>query len=721
MNGPEIATRLPENAYRELAPGEEYVPMVPPEARVPELTPRSIAFGIAMNVLWAVAATYIALKVGQGIETAIPISILAVGFSGLLLRLGARRSTILENVNILAIGATSGMVAGGTVFTLPAVYLLGLEEKLGLSRSLTFLHIFLAPFLGAILGVVFLVPFRRYFVKEMHGKLPFPEATATNQILVSGQGGGGGAVVLIYSFFLSSAYTVLTAGLKLFSDVFTTGKLLISWKEPAAAEASPAAWVERSLEVPALGGGLFSDLTERVKAVFSLGTGAEFVGLGFIIGVRYAAIIAAGSVLSFFVIVPLLAPLGLDALRAINPATKDASAQGIFTAIPREIGIGCIFAAGILSILRMGRVIATALREAVGGLFRRRGPRASSVRTDADLGYPALAALGIAAALAMAVYFRTLVLGGVEGAGALTAVSVLLALGVSFVFITVSAWAIATISVTPISGMTVTTIIVTAVVLSACGLPRGPAGQLAVLLVGGVVASSLSVAGTLVTEFKIGYWTGATPRRIQASTLVASALASLVVAGTIVVLASETGFDPEKRPDALQAPQANIMRSALESFLGTGEVPWLLYGVGVAIALLVQMVGVSPLAFGLGMYLPMRLNVPILAGALAAAAATRGKAGDARTEARRDKGIVIASGLIAGAAIVGVVLSALQSWSASGPVLDALDVPAALVRRGLDPAAVARAGNWLGLAAFTALCLFIYADSRRARAPGGDR
>ncbi|MBN1443080.1 MAG: OPT/YSL family transporter, partial [Planctomycetes bacterium] len=699
MSDPQVSSTLPENAYRELGPGERYTPMVPAEVTVPELSLRSILFGIAMNVVWAAAATYIALKVGQGIETAIPISILAVGLSGLLLRLGRRRSTILENINVLAISTTSGMVAGGTVFTMPAIYLLRLDEHLDLSGGMLFLHIFLVPLLGAMLGVIFLVPFRRYFVKEMHGKLPFPEATATNQILVTGQGGGAGALVLIYSFALSALYTLCTAGMKLWSEVFTTGKLIVSWKEAAPGAAPPLELVERSVATHAFAGDFWVGLAERTKAIFSLGTGAEFVGLGFIIGVRYASIIVAGSVLSFFVIVPLLAPLGLEGLQAINPMIQDDSAQAIFNGIPKNIGIGCIFTAGILSILKMGKVIVTALRESLGSLFRRRGSVAAAERTETDMSYGALAFVGLVTTVAITLYFRSFVLAGMDGAGTLTAVSVLLALGVAFIFITVSAWAIATISVTPISGMTVTTIIVTAVALLAFGLPKGAGGQLAVLLVGGVVATALSVAGTLVTEFKLGYWAGATPRRIQWSTIASAALASAVVTGTIMLLAETKGFDPDVSRDALQAPQANLMRSALDSFLGTGEVPWLPYGVGVAIALLMQLVGVSPLAFGLGMYLPMSLNTPILAGAIVAAAVKRGSGSDPRTQARTDKGIIIASGFIAGAAIVGVVLNGIRSWSATEPFLDAIDVPAAILRRGADPAAVGRVGNWLGLVA----------------------
>lgn len=717
-NQPQIQSRLPENAYRELKPGEQYTPMVPPNVTAPEITLRSILFGLLMNVLFAAAATYLALKVGQGIETAIPISILAVGLSGLLLRMGRRRSTIIENINILAISTTSGMVAGGTVFTMPAIYLLNLQKHLNLSDPIIFLHIFLVPLFGAVFGVLFLVPFRRYFVKEMHGKLPFPEATATNEILVTGQTGGKNAWILVYSFILAALYTVGTAGLKLWSEVFTTGKLHIAWKTQAAEKAGEL--VEKSVSTLAFTGELWTTITQKIKAIVAMGTGAEFLGLGFIIGVRYASIIMAGSILSFLVIVPLLAPLDLPALQAINPAIKDTSAQSIFNNIPKNMGIGCIFTAGLLSILKMTRVIVTALREALGSLFRKGTGPVRTDRTDEDMSYPVMLLVAVLVTVALAVYFRFFVLSDLSQPNMLTLVSVLLALAVAFIFITVSAWAIATISVTPISGMTVTTIIVTAVVLLAVGLPKGPAGQLAVLLVGGVVASSLSVAGTLVTEFKLGYWAGSSPKRIQWSCLASCALASAVVAGTIMVCAGGAGFDPQVNPQALQAPQANLMKSALESFLGTGAVPWVAYGVGVLIALLLELVKVSPLAFGLGMYLPMELNAPILVGALVSSAVTKGRAAEKLKKARKNKGIIIASGFVAGAAITGVVLKGMAAWSVTAPILDSIDIPGHLINAGRDPESLARVLNWVGLLAFLLLCAFIFWDSRRASPEMGE-
>jgi putative OPT family oligopeptide transporter len=694
MSEAAVLTRLPENAYRELKPGEVYTPMVPAAVQVPEVTGRSIAFGIIMNVVFSMAATYLALKVGQGIETAIPISILAVGLSGFLARQGRRASSLLENVNALAISTTSGIVAGGTVFTMPAIYILRLHEKLGTSDTALFFQILLIPCFGAALGVLFLIPFRRYFVKEMHGRLPFPEATATNEILATGASESGGqAWVLIYSFLFGAFYNWLASAMKVFGEVFTTSL------------------------IPRL-----HDLTHKVKAVFFLGTGAELLGLGFIIGLRYASIICAGSFLSWFVIIPLLAPLGLDQLKQLNANISGVEAEAIFRAIPRNIGIGGIFAAGLISILKMSKVIATALRQALGGLFAAKGGDGRVDRTDEDISYPTLVVIGLVVTLAMGVYFRVAVMGGMEGATRLTIVSVLLALGAAFLFTTVSAWAIAMISTTPISGMTVTTLIITAVVLLAFGLPKSEAGMLAVLMVGGVVASALSMAGTLVTEFKIGYWMGASPRRIEWSALLALVLASVLVTATIMFL-SRKGFDQTISKDALSAPQANVMASALKSFVGGGSVPWLMYGTGVVISIIVTMLGISGLAFALGMYLPMELNTPILVGAIVAHLVARSSRDEKLAKARSDKGILVASGLIAGGAICGVLISVLtavndeyfKTMDPPSDLMNWLQIPPQLVALGWDRDGVAGLTNWLGLFMFLGLAVLAYLDCRRAR------
>lgn len=707
MSEPQVATRLPENAYRELKPGETYVPMVPPQVTVPEVTGRSIALGILMNIIFSMAATYLALKVGQGIETAIPISILAVGLSGFIVKFGSRRSSLLENVNVLALSTTSGIVAGGTVFTMPAIYMLGLDKSLNMSAPQLFLQIALVPLIGAVLGVVFLVPFRGYFVRLMHGKLPFPEATATNEILATGAAGDSSqAWVLIYSFLIAVAYNFLSVAMQLFSKVFTTGTAaLVIGKETI-----------ESVAMPKLRG-----ITENVKAVFDMGTSAAYLGLGFIIGLRYATIICCGSFLSCFVIVPLLANFDLPTLQLLNshPKFTDTSAGAIFYYIPRTIGIGGIFAAGLISIIKMSKVIATALKEALGGLLKGQGQTTQAERTEQDISYPTLFILGLIATGVMFVYFRWVVLAGLEGATRLTIIATLLALVLSFLFTTVSAWAIAMISTTPLSGMTVTTIIITAVVLLQSGLPKGNQAMLAVLLVGGVVCTALSMAGTMVTQFKIGYWIGSTPKTIQWGGIISAILASALVTGTIMVLAHHPGY--VKTPETLEplaAPQANLMKSTLESFVGTGKVPWLLYGTGAVLAAIMTFLGISPLAFMLGMYLPMEINTPILAGALIQALVNR-KSGDEKLDkARNDKGVLVASGLIAGAAIIDVLISGMQILDeryVNGRIMPSLDIARRLLDSGMNPDSLVRTTNWLGLLAFAILCSFVYFDCRRAK------
>jgi len=713
---------LPENAYRELKPGEKFVPMIPPGTSVPEMTPRAIGFGLLMNVVFSVAATFLALKAGQGIETAIPISILAVGLSGFILKAGGRASSLLENVYILAISTTSGYVAGGTCFTMPAVYILKLNSHLNMGNLSLFLQISFVPFLGAILGILFLIPFRRYFVKEMHGKLPFPEATATNEILITGASGSTSqAWILIYSFVLSAVYTFLATGLKLFSDVFTTAKAAL---HPVG---------KKTIETLAFGDtGLFATLTDKIKVVFAMGTGAYYLGLGFIIGLRYASIICAGSFLSVLVIVPLLGPLSLDQLHAINPAVASADAHDIWYQIPRVIGIGAIFTAGLLSIIKMGKVIVTALRQALGGLLSHKQGEATHDRTDQDINYPTMMILGALTVLAMAVFFRTVVFAGMAHPAWLTFVAVVLALVIAFLFTTVSAWAIAMISVTPISGMTVTTIIITAVLMVWAGLESGDRGMLAVLLVGGVVCTALSMAGGLVTNFKIGYWLGASPKRIAVNALIGSFVSAVFVCGTIMVLAYQPGYTGE---NPLPAPQANMMAGALKSFLGTGNVPWLLYGIGVVTALTVELLGISALAFGLGMYLPIEINTPILVGAFVAMLVKKSAREEKLSKARTNKGILLASGLIAGGAITEVLVNlggALDQQffgvktlvggaeRVVGKIMPFLDVSGHLIDRGTNPVALSRFENWAGLILFLALCIFVYFDCRRAKPELGE-
>lgn len=658
-------TGLPENAQRELKPGETYVPIVSWESGIREVSKRTIVFGLSMLALFAGAATYIALKLGQGIETAIPIAVLAVGFSAVMLR----KSTLLENVNILAIGSTSGIVVGGSVFVMPAIFMLGLDEKFGWWG--TFLTIFLVPFLGSVLGVLFLIPFRDYFTRQMHGKLPFPEATASAEILVTGEGGGSKAKVLVYWLGLGVVLDYMALALQAWSDTFTT----------AAISAC-------------------STLTDKFKAVFSMNTSTAVLGLGVIIGVRYAAIIMAGSMLVYFVVIPLAAYLSPE--WASHPFDEIFSGYendgGNKVYGMRSIGIGGIFAAGIISIIKMSPIIKQAVQKVLSQLSTGHSDVGAS-RLNRDIKMSAVFILAVVLAMAIFLYFRFVVLCDEKSATLVSLLSVVLVFVVSFLFSAVSAWAIAMISVTPISGMTLTTLIISAGVLAAMGL-KGESGMFAILLIGGVVCTALSMSGSLVTQFKIGQWLGSTPRSIQWSNILASAAASLGVTAVIMLFAHVYGYGTptEVHPDPLPAPQASAMAAVASALLGGQGAPWVLYALGAVVSVIATMLGISALAFALGMYLPMELNSPILLGACIGWLIQHSTKDAMLSKARGDRAILIASGLIAGGALAGVLDGVTKMADVKWSFGLADDVR-----------------NWLGLGVFLALAVFLYWDSRRAK------
>ncbi len=674
--GGESEPRLPENAFSELKPDETYEPVVPPDSAIPEVTLRSILQGVFWSIVFSAAATYIALKLGQGIESAIPISILAVGFSVLAVKaLNSRPSTLLENVNVLAIGSTSGIVAAGSVFTMPAIHVLGLE-----GRS-SFFQIFLVPLLGAILGVFFLAPFRRYFVRDLHGKLPYPEGRATTEILMAGRRGGTSALVLSYSAAVASVFDFVGPSMHGWAENFSTASI------------TPLA-----------------SFTNRFKAVFTMNTSAAVFGLGYIMGLDYAAIIMAGSMVSFFVLVPFFGWFGSFVPGPLSPGAAplaSLSPDEIFALYVRPIGIGGIFAAGILSILKMSPVILQATRQALGEVVRLvRGKSAAGEDIRTERALPMWGNLfGITATgLLVLLYFRFSVLSGTPAAGKLALLSTALTLVVSFLFAAVSAWAVAMISITPVSGMTLTTLIVTAVALSSLGL-SGPTGMLQTLLIGGVVCTALSMTGSLVTQYKIAYWLGATPRKIEVSNLLGSAAASVATTAVILLMARVYGFSlSPAHPHPLPAPQPNAMAAVLKGVMGTGGAPWFLYGIGSVFAVTAEMCGVSGLAFALGMYLPMELNSPLVYGAAVAWLLKK-----TAPKAAHEKGTLIASGFIAGGALIGVVAALLKFFEDQ---THRTIVPDLTALPGLGPF-LAGWGNWIGLLVFLLLGAWVFLDSKK--------
>ena len=570
-----------------------------------------------MTILFSAAAAYLGLKVGQVFEAAIPIAIIAVGMTGAL----GKKGGLGQNVIIQSIGSCSGVVVAGAIFTLPAIYILGLE--------INFWQMFLSSMLGGFLGILFLIPFRKYFVKEQHGNFPFPEATATTQVLVSGESGG------------KSAKTLLTAGLigGIYDFVIAT---FGAWAETLSTTVTHWGYV----------------ISEKAKLVLKLNTGAAVLGLGYIVGLKYAFIICCGSFLVWLVIIPLMNLIWggqvLDLMgTGLSQTISEMSADQIFSQYARHIGIGGIATAGIIGIIKSAGVIKSAVGLAASEMKRKGGSVEKVERTDSDLPMKTVV-WGIA--IALIAVFAFFALGGVVNNFWQALIGLIIVAVISFLFTTVAANAIAIVGTNPVSGMTIMTLIITALVLVLVGL-KGNAGMVAAMLIGGVVCTALSTAGGLITDFKIGYWIGNTPRKQQAWKFVGIAVAAATVGGVMMILNKTYGFVGE---GALVAPQANAMAAVIQPMMSGGSAPWLLYGIGAVLAILLTVFKVPALAFCLGMFIPIDLNLPLLlGGAISSFVSTRSKDKEVNT-ARQEKGTLIASGFIAGGALMGVVSAVLK-------------------------------------------------------------
>lgn len=610
---------LPENAFRELHEGEQYEPLMSADRSYPEVNAWSVAWGILMAVIFSAAAAYLGLKVGQVFEAAIPIAIIAVGLST-----AARRKDALgENVIIQSIGASSGVIVAGAIFTLPALYIL--QDKYP-DITVNFFQVFFASLLGGCLGILFLIPFRRYFVKDMHGKYPFPEATATTQVLVSGQQGGSQARPLIWAAVIGGLYDFVVSTFGFWHETLTTR--MTAWGE---------------------------SLATRVKLTFSINTGAAVLGLGYIVGLKYAAIICAGSLFVWWFLIPLL---GMTTVDSVMLSQMDP--QQIFTNYARYIGIGAIAMAGVIGIVKSWGVIKSAVGLAGRELRNKSGAVAvASLRTDRDLNMRFLSIAVVVALIVVLVFFYA----GVIHDFGLALVAWLVVTVIAFLFTTVAANAIAIVGTNPVSGMTLMTLIIASIVLVAVGL-QGKDGMVASMVIGGVVCTALSMAGGFVTDLKIGYWLGTTPAKQETWKFLGTLVSAATVGGVIIILNKTYGFTGEH---ALVAPQANAMAAVIEPLMMGQGAPWLLYGVGAVLALLLNVLEVPVLAFALGMFIPLELNVPlVVGGAINWFVTTRSKDA-ALNKARGERGTLLASGFIAGGALMGVV-SALLRFVGFNPV-----------------------------------------------------
>lgn len=614
----EHRTSLPENAQRELKPGEKYEPLLSPNKTYPEVTPYSACVGLLMVILFSAAAAYLGLKVGQVFEAAIPIAIIAVGLTSAL----GKEGGLGQNVIIQSIGGCSGAVVAGAIFTLPAIYILGVEVN--------FMQMFLSSLLGGILGILFLIPFRKYFVKEMHGKYPFPEATATTQVLVSGEGGGNNAKTLILSGLVGGLYDFIIATFGAWSETVTTTVMQAG-----------------------------QYVADKAKVVLKLNTGAAVLGLGYIVGLKYAFIICCGSFLVWLVIIPLMNVLWggqvIDLMNSgITQTIGDMSADEIFRNYARHIGIGGIATAGIIGIIKSFGVIKSAVSLAAGEFSKKPGKEeVNADRTDEDMSMKIIVFGIVITLLAVFAFFA---FGGVVENIWQALIGVLIVGIISFLFTTVAANAIAIVGSNPVSGMTLMTLIIASLILVAVGL-KGNVGMAAALVIGGVVCTALSVAGSFVTDLKIGYWIGSSPKKQEIWKFAGVAVAAATVCGVMLVLNKTFGFTGD---NALVAPQANAMAAVIQPLMNGGGAPWILYGIGALIAIALTMCKIPALAFALGMFIPIDLNLPLLVGgAISWFVSTRSN-DEKVNAARQEKGTLIASGFIAGGALMGVVSAILK-------------------------------------------------------------
>lgn len=640
---------LAENAFRELKEGEQYRPVMNPTKPQAETTVYSVSMGLLLAIVFSAAAAYLGLKVGQVFEAAIPIAIIAVGLSGAL----NKRNPLGQNVIIQSIGACSGVVVAGAIFTLPALYILQAKYP---EISVNFLQIFMSSLLGGVLGILFFIPFRKYFVKDMHGKYPFPEATATTQVLISSEAkksSGGQAKTLVIASLIGGIYDYIVATFGWWAETITT--TATSWG---------------------------STLAAKTKLVFSCNTSAALLGLGYIVGLKYAFVIFAGSIFVWWIIIPLLGTYGTSEITSLD-------AQGIFSEYARLIGIGGIAMAGVIGIVKSWPIIRQAVGLA-GREFKGGQSETKPIRWQLDISMKHIVFFIALALITVLVFFWV----GVINTFWQALIAWVVVVVISFLFTTVAANAIAIVGSNPVSGMTLMTLIVASAIFVAIGL-NGTSGIVASMVIGGVVCTALSMAGGFVTDLKIGYWLGSTPRKQETWKFMGTLVSAATVGGVILVLNEVYGFTGD---NALVAPQANAMAKVIEPLMMGGETPWILYIVGAILALILNWLGVPALAFCLGMFIPLSLNTPMLVGgAISWFVSTRSK-DKALNTARQERGTLISSGLIAGGALFGV-FAAITRFAGFEYVFGASE--------GFVQS--------LGLAIYILLIIYLIWDSKRAK------
>ena len=642
---------LPENAFRPLQPGEEYEPLMKPNQTYREVTPWSVTWGILMAIIFSAATAYLGLKVGQVFEAAIPITIIAVGVSGAT----HRKDPLGENIIIQSIGACSGMIVAGAIFTLPALYIL--QHKFP-ELTVNFMQVFMSSLLGGILGILFLIPFRKYFVKDMHGKYPFPEATASTQVLISGERSGSQAKPLLVAGLIGGLYDFAVSAFGAWSETFTS----------------------RCCE-------LGTTLADKTKLVFSVNTSAALLGMGYIIGLKYASIICLGSIAVWWVIVPTIALIFPDMVLAEGSTTTaaNASPEALF-GYAKSIGIGGIAMAGIIGVIKSWGVIKSAF-SLVGKIFKGGAVDENVARTQRDLSMKIISIGSIITLVVTTLFFYFDVM---DGNLLFTVVGILIVAIIAFLFTTVAANAIAIVGSNPVSGMTLMTLILASIIMVLVGL-KGTGGMVAALIMGGVVCTALSSAGAFITDLKIGYWLGATPKKQETFKFIGILVSAATVGGVIMILNKAYGFTPDNS-DVMAAPQARAMAAVIEPLMSGQGAPWLLYGIGAAIAIVLTLIKVPALPFALGMFIPLQLNLPLFVGGLVNWYVNSRSSNLELNNRRNERGTLLASGFIAGGALMGVVSAGLHFGNLHFANAEYLASPLS---------------QWVALAAYLALVVYL--------------
>ena len=659
---PRKQTSLPDNAFRPLAEGEDYEPLMSPRRQYREVTPWSVTWGIVMAIIFSAATAYLGLKVGQVFEAAIPITIIAVGVSGAT----HRKDPLGENVIIQSIGACSGMIVAGAIFTLPALYILQCKFP---DITVNFLQVFLSSLLGGVLGILFLIPFRKYFVKDMHGRYPFPEATASTQVLLSGEKSGSQAKPLLVAGLIGGLYDFAVSTFGAWSENFTS----------------------RCCDMG-------SAVADKAKLFLSVNTSAALLGMGYIVGLKYAAIICLGSVAVWWLIVPAIALIWPDLNIAASGApvltAAEASPEQIF-GYGKSIGIGGIAMAGIIGVIRSWGVIRSAF-SLMGQIFKTAQPATTEQRTQRDLSMKIIGIGSLVAIVVTTLFFYFDVMGGNL---LFTIVGILIVAVIAFLFTTVAANAIAIVGSNPVSGMTLMTLILSSVIMVVVGL-KGTGGMVAALVMGGVVCTALSSAGAFITDLKIGYWLGSTPQKQETFKFLGILVSAATVGGVIMILNKAYGFTPDNA-DVMAAPQARAMAAVIEPLMSGQGAPWLLYGIGAALSVVLTLCGIPALAFALGMFIPLQLNLPLIVGGLVNWYVNTRSTDSALNQARSERGTLLASGFIAGGALMGVVSAGLQFGGINFQNADYLSSPVA---------------EYASLVAYALLIVYLAKASLRAKA-----